>query len=66
MKIKYPRTYHLPYSLTVTDDDKRLSSDDHFKSMDKVVSQREIIELFRECCSASEFKIKACIIGIEP
>ena len=31
-KVKYPRTYHLPYSLTLTDDDKRLSSDEHFKS----------------------------------
>jgi len=37
MYIKYPRTYHLPYSQTVTDDDKRLSSDDHFKSFDNVV-----------------------------
>lgn len=33
---KYPRTFHLPYSLTISDDDKRLSSDDIFKSMDKV------------------------------
>jgi len=37
MKIKYPRTFHLPYSLTLTDDDKRLPSDDHFKLMAEVV-----------------------------
>lgn len=36
-KYKYPRTYHLPYSPTVTDDDKRLSSDEHFNSFDEVV-----------------------------
>ena len=35
--IKYPRTFHLPYSETITDDDKRLSSDEHFKQMDCVV-----------------------------
>lgn len=35
--IKYPQTYHLPHSLTVTDDDKRLQSDEHFASMREVV-----------------------------
>jgi len=35
--IKYPRTFHLPYSLTITDDDKRLSSDEQFINMDEVV-----------------------------
>jgi len=34
---KYPRTYHLPYSLTVSDDDKRLASDDQFKDMKEVI-----------------------------
>jgi len=34
--IKYPRTYHLPYSLTITEDDKRLESDEQFKFMDQV------------------------------
>jgi len=34
---KYPRTYHLPYSLTLSDDDKRLDSDEQFKLMDEVV-----------------------------
>lgn len=36
-KVKYPRTYHLPYSPTVSDDDKRLSSDTHFHNFEKVV-----------------------------
>lgn len=36
-KVKYPRTFHLPYSLTLTDDDKRLESDGHFKLFDEVV-----------------------------
>lgn len=35
--IKYPRTFHLPYSLSKTDDDKTLESDDHFKKMKEVV-----------------------------
>ena len=35
--IKYPRTYHLPYSPCVSCDDKRLSSDDHFYKMENVV-----------------------------
>lgn len=34
---KYPRTFHLPYSLSKTDDDKTLESDEHFKTMDEVV-----------------------------
>ena len=34
--VKYPRTYHLPYSPTVSADDKRLDSDEHFKRMDAV------------------------------
>jgi len=35
--IKYPRTFHLPYSLSKTDDDKTLESDEHFKQMKEVV-----------------------------
>ena len=35
-KIKYPRTYHLPYSPTMTPDDKRLESDEQFKNMAEV------------------------------
>lgn len=34
---KYPRTFHLPYSETITDDDKRLKADDHFYEMTEVV-----------------------------
>ena len=34
--IKYPRTFHLPYSECITDDDKRFENDDLFKRMDKV------------------------------
>jgi len=34
--VKYPRTYHLPYSLTISDDDKRLESDEMFENMDQV------------------------------
>lgn len=34
--IKYPRTFHLPYSETISDDDKRLESDDMFKQMNEV------------------------------
>lgn len=34
--MKYPRTFHLPYSLTITEDDKRLKSDEQFVHMDCV------------------------------
>ena len=34
--IKYPRTFHLPYSLTLSDDDKRLESDEQFEQMEEV------------------------------
>lgn len=33
---KYPRTFHLPCSLTKSDDDKRLSSDSHLFELDEV------------------------------
>ena len=36
-RIKYPRTYHLPYSQSKTDD-KTLSNDDQFKGMEVVVT----------------------------
>lgn len=36
MYIKYPRTFHLPYSLSSTNDDKTLESDEHFYKMDIV------------------------------
>lgn len=34
---KYPRTPHLPYSESRTDDDKTLSSDDHLAALNEVV-----------------------------
>ena len=37
-RIKYPRTYHLPYSQSKTDDDKTLPNDDQFKGMEVVVT----------------------------
>ena len=41
-RIKYPRTFHLPYSETITDDDKRLQNDDMFVKccMDVVVTEK--------------------------
>lgn len=39
-RVKYPRTFHLPYSLTITDDDKRLPSDDIFNGMTVVVTEK--------------------------
>ena len=35
---KYPRTYHLPYSQSKTDDDKTLPNDDQFKGIEVVVT----------------------------
>lgn len=37
-RIKYPRTYHLPYSLSKTDDDKTLKDDSQFNGMEVVVT----------------------------
>lgn len=37
-RIKYPRTPHLPYSMSKTDDDKTLPNDDQFKGMEVVVT----------------------------
>lgn len=37
-RIKYPRTYHLPYSLSKTDDDKTLKDDSQFEGMEVVVT----------------------------
>ena len=39
-RIKYPRTFHLPYSLTLSDDDKRLASDSIFSEMKVAVSEK--------------------------
>ena len=37
-RIKYPRTYHLPYSQSKTDDDKTLKDDSQFNGMEVVVT----------------------------
>lgn len=37
-RIKYPRTYHLPYSQSKTDDDKTLKDDSQFEGMEVVVT----------------------------
>lgn len=39
-RVKYPRTYHLPWSLGATADDRVLSSVDHFKGMNIVVTEK--------------------------
>lgn len=39
-RIKYPRTFHLPWSLGRTDDDKTLESVDHFKGKNVVVTEK--------------------------
>lgn len=38
--IKYPRTYHLPFSLGKTNDDKVLSNTDHFKGKMVVITEK--------------------------
>lgn len=40
MKTKYHRTFHLPYSLTVSADDKRLRDDSQFFGMEVVVTEK--------------------------
>ena len=39
-RVKYPRTYHLPYSKGYTSDDKVLTSDNQFQTMDVVVTEK--------------------------
>ncbi|KGR84586.1 RNA ligase family protein [Lysinibacillus odysseyi] len=40
MYTKYPRTFHLPWSRTKTDDDKVLRSIDHFKGKEVIVTEK--------------------------
>ncbi|MCK9155080.1 MAG: RNA ligase family protein [Paludibacteraceae bacterium] len=40
MKTKYHRTFHLPYSLTISSDDKRLRDDSQFVRMEVVVTEK--------------------------
>lgn len=37
---KYPRTYHLPYSLTVSEDDVKNLTDEHFYGKEVVVTEK--------------------------
>jgi hypothetical protein len=40
MKLKYPRTFHLPWSLGITSDDKVLESDECFHGKEVVVTEK--------------------------
>ena len=40
MKIKYPKTMHLPWSRGYTDDDKILRSTDHFVGKEVVITEK--------------------------
>jgi hypothetical protein len=51
MYFKYPRTFHLPFSRTVTEDDKRLTDTFHFDGMEVVVTEKmdgENTSLYRD------------------
>jgi hypothetical protein len=39
--VKYPRTFHLPWSQGATDDDKVLSSVKHFEGKEVVISEKK-------------------------
>lgn len=40
MKMKYPRTMHLPWSRGYTDDDKILRATDHFAGQEVVITEK--------------------------
>ena len=40
MYYKYPRTYHLPFSETITEDDKRLKDTKQFQNMNVVITEK--------------------------
>jgi len=40
MRKKYPRTYHLPWSRSKTDDDRVLRDTDHFKGKEVIVTEK--------------------------
>lgn len=40
MYYKYPRTYHLPFSETITEDDKRLKDTKQFENMNVVITEK--------------------------
>lgn len=40
MKVKYPKTMHLPWSRSYTDDDKILRNTDHFQGQEVVITEK--------------------------
>lgn len=40
MRTKYPRTYHLPFSLGATDDDKTLNNTNHFNDKRVIITEK--------------------------
>jgi len=53
--VKYPRTFHLPWSLGKTNDDKVLDNTDHFKGKRVIVTEKldgENTTLYRDFCHA--------------
>lgn len=40
MKVKYPKTMHLPWSRSYTDDDKILRNTDHFAGREVVITEK--------------------------
>jgi hypothetical protein len=52
---KYPRTYHLPYSLGTTNDDKKLKDDSNFIGQDIIVTEK----IDGENCSMTNDRIWA-------
>lgn len=39
-RVKFPKTYHLPWSETINDDDKKLSKTSHFEGADIVILEK--------------------------
>lgn len=53
--VKYPRTYHLPWSLGATDDDKMIPNVNHFLGKEIIVTEKmdgENSNLYRSCFHA--------------
>lgn len=40
LHLKYPRTYHLPYSEGTTNDDKKLESDEYFRGKYVIITEK--------------------------
>ena len=55
MKYKYPRTYHLPFSLGYTSDDKVLENDNQFHKKEVVITEKmdgENTSIYKDYCHA--------------